>query len=164
MSTEDLSWLERPTAPDMGHLSRRELAEITGLAPKRIDALIRAGMPCTPGASARAGYSFDLKAIIKWFVDDQGADPLTLARQRKVEAETRRIERENRKAAGELISIPEARREIAEGMVALRAHLLAIPSRLTDQSEEVKAAVRGEIVAGINALSFEHGDPNAPAS
>jgi phage terminase Nu1 subunit (DNA packaging protein) len=164
---EEESWLEGRPEPATDALTKRELAALTGLAPKKIDGLIRAGMPATPGSSARAGYSFDLKAIFGWFVDGQGATPpdaMTLARQRKAEAEAARIERQNREAAGDLISAKEVRREIAEGMAALRTALLAIPARLADLPPEVQDAVRSEIVAAINSMSVDHGVEHASAS
>lgn len=159
------SWddLEDDAPPDMGRLSKRELAAVTGLAPKRLDALVRAGMPATPGASTRAGYTFDLHEVFAWLVDNQGgpdADPLALARQRKAEAEAARIETANRKAAGELVAAAEVRREIREGMANLRSELLAIPARLA-VSAEVQATVMAGIVAAINAMSIEHGSDDA---
>lgn len=153
---DDTDWLDGPP-----RLSKRELADLSGLAPAKIDALVRAGMPARPGTSRRAGYSFDLKEIFPWLVANGQEDALAAARQRKVEAEAEKIEQANLKAAGELVSIVEVRSEIADGISALRSHLLAIPSRLVDQSEEVKAAVRQEIVASINAMSFTHGGDDA---
>lgn len=158
MTQDDVSWLDGPAA----RLSKREFAELTGLVPAKIDALVRAGMPAQPGASRRAGYTFDLKEAVGWWVNSNGQeDALAAARQRKVEAEAQKLEQSNLKIAGELISIAEVRREISEGMSALRSALLAIPSRLIDQSEDVKAAVRTEIISSINALSFSHGGDDA---
>jgi hypothetical protein len=129
----------------------------TGLPPKRIDALMRAGMPHTPGPTSRAPATFNLKAIFAWFAEGNAEppDPLMLARQRKVEAEAARIERANRKSDGELIPKDAARREIADGMAKLRHELLAIPTRLTSESAEVQSTVRIEIIAAINGMSFE---------
>lgn len=165
--TTDDSWLEGDAAEaPAGLLSKRALSDLTGLAPKKIDALVRSGMPATPGTSSRAGYSFDLKAVIAWLADGQGAtttDPLALARQRKAAAEAERIERQNRAADGDLISAKEVRREIAFGMSHLRQELLAIPTRLTSQSDDVRATIKAEIVAAINAMALTHGGDDAKA-
>jgi hypothetical protein len=148
-------WDDTPE-PDAA-LTKSALAALTGLPPKKIDALMRAGMPHTPGPTSRASSTFNLKAIFAWFADGgaEPPDPLLLARQRKIEAEAARIERANRKLDGELIPRANARREIADGMANLRQELLAVPTRLTSESAEVQSTVRIEIIAAINAMSFE---------
>jgi len=143
-------WDDLPEAD--AALSKHEFSRVTGLAPREIDALVRAGMPATPGPTSRAGFTFNLKAAIRWMADDQRTDdPLTVARQRKALAEAERLEIQNQKIAGSLVDADIVKSEIARNVAEWRSALLQIPLRLTAQSPEVREAVGKEIEATINA-------------
>lgn len=143
-------------ADDSALLNKRQLSELSGLPVKRIEAFVRAGLPSIPGATTRAPIRFDVRAVFDWFANGQGAapDPFLAARQRKAEAEAEALEFKNRKAAGDLVSLREVRRDLAEGLAQLRGHMLAIPARMTGQSDQVRAEIKTAIVEGLNAFSI----------
>jgi phage terminase Nu1 subunit (DNA packaging protein) len=143
-----------PTVPLTG-LTMAELATATGFNLKRLEQMIRNGMPVAakPGATKRSRRCFDLPAVIGWLASGE-QDPMTAAKQRKAVAEAERMEFQNRKAAGDLVSLKEVRGELAEGMALLRNNLLAISARMTNQTDEVRAEVKAAIIDGVNSFSI----------
>ena len=149
---------ERPSWDDLDDadslLSKREFVELTGLAPRQVDALVRAGAPAIAGASTRAGYSFELKPVMAWLMRqyESPADPLAEIKQRRAALELKRAERADRMEAGELADLDDVKANIAEGIARFRSRLLDIPARLTAQSDEVRRDVGNEIASAFEDL------------
>ena len=155
--TERFAWDDvddAPTVPVIG-LTMAELATATGFSLKRLEQMIRNGMPVAakPGATKRSRRRFDLPAVIGWLASSE-QDPMTAAKQRKAIAEAERMEFQNRKAAGDLVALKEVRSELAEGMALLRNNLLAISARMTNQTDEVRAEVKAAIIDSVNSFSI----------
>lgn len=134
-------------------MTKDQLAEATGLNLREIDQLIRDGLPGKRGKSRRDGWRFDLPAVFQWLRDN---DPMEAAKQRKADAEAKRLELANLKTEGAFYKTGEVHADIDDAMAALRSDLLSIPASLLDQSEEVRAAVKVAIVAKINSMAYPH--------
>lgn len=153
--TDAAIWDDLNDADESMPLSKRELCALTGLTPKLVERFARDGMPTTPGKGSRSPHSYDLKAVVGWLADlhEKPVDPLSLARQRKAQAEAERLEQLNAERAGDFLSRQDRDREAADAVATFRAELLSIPARLTSLSEEDRSLVRGEIVESINTLA-----------
>lgn len=135
-------------------VTKRELCDLSGLPLKKIEALIRSGLPCVPGETSRAPIRFDIKKVFAWLVAGNAAppDPMEDIKIRKARIALRREERNDLKDAGELISKENTKIAIARGVARFRSTLLDIPERLTGQSVEVRHAVNAGIVAAFEQL------------
>jgi hypothetical protein len=135
-------------------VTKRALSDLSGLPLKKIEALIRSGLPCVPGATSRAPIQFDIKKVFAWLVAGNATppDPMDDIKRRKALVALRREERNDLKDAGALISKADTKIAIARGVARFRSTLLDIPERLTGQSAEVRQAVNAEIVGAFEQL------------
>lgn len=151
--------MSRPKAPTAVYsaLSKRDVSAATGLTLAAIDTMVRSGCPSTPGASARAGLTFDLPEVVKWMVaQGAGADDTTIAAKRRLAlAQAAKLEAANDRESGRYVDLEVVRAEVADGIAKLRDALLAIAPRLVGESEATRAAVLAEIVSAINVFSVE---------
>ena len=124
---------EEPPMEDSPVVSAAELGEWLGIAPNRIHALGRDGI--LPRVQ---GTRYPLRAAVVAYCDHARA----LARGKQVDAElaaeklrlakanAEKVETANAKLRGELIPAAEVERELAAVLRAVRAAMLAVPSRV----------------------------------
>lgn len=144
-----------PPAPTKT-FTRLELAKLSGFAPKKIDAFVRAGMPVIRNAERKEALRFDLKAVFEWLAANRekpAVDELAQERQRKVRLENEKLEHEAKIRSGEFGPLNEIRAEVAEGVEQIRRHFLSVPARMTDLSDDQRAQVHADMVQAINAFA-----------
>jgi len=132
--------------------SRLELAKLSGLPPKKIDAFVRAGMPVRRNPEKKEALRFELKAVFNWLADErnkEAVDDLTLERQRKLRLENEKLEHDSKVRSGEFGPLNEIRAEVAEGVEQIRRHFLSVPARMTS----LRAHVHADMVQAINNFS-----------
>jgi phage terminase Nu1 subunit (DNA packaging protein) len=163
MSTEHFIW-DPPAAPEPGSVALRgltkgELATALGITPAVIGKLVREGAPFVPGSGGRAGHRYDIPDLVQWLIEEREkpapTDPLTLARQRKAEAEAEKIEIANKKAAGGLWDAELVKDAIRRNVARLRTYLLDVPDRLTGAATAVRDQVRNEIAGAFERANIE---------
>jgi phage terminase Nu1 subunit (DNA packaging protein) len=116
-----------------------ELSQLTGLSRDRIRRLIALGMPYHARSGTRGeSWRFDTSACFRWAVahvkaaagdvDGETID-LNAARARLATLQADHQEIKNAALRGELIEIDVAGAELDRAFGAVRAHLLALPTR-----------------------------------
>lgn len=142
---------EFPPAPTKT-FTRLELSKLSGLAPKKIDAFVRAGMPVIRNAERKEALRFGLKAVFAWLSDnrEKPVDELAQERQRKLRLENEKLIYDAKIRSGEFGSMNEIRAEVAEGVERIRQHFLAIPATMTSINDETRAEIHADMVTGIN--------------
>jgi len=154
---------KRPTAavepPDPPiPVTVERVALLFGVTDKTVRSWIRAGMPVIKagGKGKGNGALVDLAIVIQWYLDENALD---VARTRLATAQSERHELDNAKARGELAVVTDVVQFISDHNAAVRAKLLAVPSKLAPQlaginePNVIAAGIRAEIHATLAELA-----------
>lgn len=110
--------------------SRAELMKIFGFSRTKVDNLARQGLPVHTQAAGRgAAHIYDTVAVFGWLLNQARGDDLHGERTRLTRAQAERAEIENERIKERLLDRDEVIAGVERIFVALRARLLAIPSK-----------------------------------
>jgi phage terminase Nu1 subunit (DNA packaging protein) len=134
------------------------VAELFGTTDKTVRSWIRAGLKTLRAGSKGSGNGalLDLSECIKWYLSDNALD---VAKTRLATAQSDKYEMENALRRGELVDVEVVRGAIADHIVAARAKLLAMPTKLGPQLTNVSDAriiairIKTEVSAALAELA-----------
>lgn len=109
-----------------------DLAELSGLSPRRIRQLVEAGR-LTKLARNRYQLSEVFMALVEELAGGDKAAELTAARVRKVNADADRAELELAKAKGEVAPIEQMETVWTRQCAIIRANMTSLPGRVVSQ-------------------------------
>ena len=141
------------------HVSRSDLARLLGCTPDRVGKYIVEGMPVVSTGNGRGNKTIiALTDAVPWLLARK-AGTFDDARTRYYQAQSAKVEAENRKRGGELVEIAVVAREFADCAGAVKARLRRIPDAVADRvlsaggPHGVKALLLMEIDAALAELA-----------
>jgi phage terminase Nu1 subunit (DNA packaging protein) len=142
-------------------------AELAKVTEKTLRSWIAAGMPVLrQGKQGRGAKTIvDLRDVLRTAMEQ---DALDLARTRQHSAQADKLEMENAVRRGDLADVNDVRHAWAELVLALRAKLLTMPTKLATQLTNVSdpnivaTRLRSEVNAALLELANDDVDPPGP--
>jgi phage terminase Nu1 subunit (DNA packaging protein) len=137
-------------------VDRRRLAALLGVVPLRITKWQADGLPVARRGARGKASLYHVGAVVRWYVSRNARDdaPLSLGaeRARLARAQALKVERENRRRAGELVEACDVQHEYADIAIAVKSRLRGIPSTLAPQiaAETQPAACQSLMLAAID--------------
>ena len=149
------------------YVTMSELAEVSGRSKTAIQGWLRRGCPVLEIGGGGKHYKFDLGEVIPWLEARARETALgnlsTLniedGRRRKVVAEAGIAEFDLAQRLGELVTIEDTAKIVADDYARVRARLLSLPSKIApmiatlETPEECKDVVEGAICEALAELA-----------
>lgn len=148
-------------------VNRDKLSDFLGVSPRRIDELVREGMPGERPKVTGDSWKFDTAAAVEWLRQKERQNVLgevvrideTEAKRRKVAAEAALMELELAKAQGKVLPISDFSKSWERMIGSCRAKLLGLGSKLgpalaiMSDASQCSVAIDRELNEALQELS-----------
>ena len=157
-------------------VNKRELAEIVGKSEEWISQMQRdSSFPVLVKRTGRQGNEYETADVIAWMERRQvsnlvndGMVDIEEAKRRKIAAEAGLAELELAKEKGEVVLIEEVTKQFGDQLSALRAKLLALPSKTANlvftakSLTEAKSILEDAIIEALNeVVGYGQAEPDS---